>query len=274
MKMITRRGFSKLAGVTAGAILVPQLSQAQKDEPAKLPPSIAQLKSRKDEATPITLMERQERQERAQHLMRENKIDAIFLAGGTSLSYFTNIRWGNSERLFAAVLPAKGEAFFVCPAFEEERAREQIATGPAGVNASVLTWQEHEDPYRLVAAGLRDMGIGAGRLGVEERMNFVFSDGIAKAAPEVSLTSATPVTAGCRMIKSAPEPSDSAGLRGGVQGASAWDDAVRLCRADCSGVQQARLPRRGERKRCRVHGPSARVDEASSDPRGNDCADR
>src|SRR5579859_3979551 len=203
--MITRRDFSKLAGLAAGTMLAPPSSQTQKDESVKLPPSIAQLKSRKDEARPIALVERQERQERAQHLMHENKIDAIFLTGGTSLSYFTNVRWGNSERLFAAVLPAKGEAFFVCPAFEEERAREQIATGPAGANASVFTWQEDENPYRLVAAGLRDLGIGAGRLGVEERTNFVFSDGIAKAAPEVSLTSATPVTAGCRMIKSARE---------------------------------------------------------------------
>jgi Xaa-Pro dipeptidase len=205
MNMITRRDFSKLAGLTAGTILVPTESQSQETKATSLPPSLAQLKSRKSEARPIALVERQGRQDRARHLMRENKIDAIFLTGGTSLAYFTNVRWGNSERLFAAVLPAKGEAFFVCPAFEEERAREQIATGPAGVNASVLTWQEDEDPYRLVAAGLRDLGIGAGRLGVDERSNFVFSDGIAKAAPEVTLTSATPVTAGCRMIKSARE---------------------------------------------------------------------
>jgi len=203
--MITRRDFSKLAGLAAGTILVPSESQSPETKTTSLPPSIAQLKSRKSEARPIALVERQERQDRARHLMRDNKIDAIFLTGGTSLAYFTSVRWGNSERLFAAVLPVKGEAFFVCPAFEEERAREQIATGPAGVNASVLTWQEDEDPYRLVAAGLRDLGIGAGRLGVDERSNFVFSDGIAKAAPEVTLTSATPVTAGCRMIKSARE---------------------------------------------------------------------
>jgi Xaa-Pro dipeptidase len=205
MNMITRRDFSKLAGLSAGTILVPTEAQSQETKTTSLPPSIAQLKSRKSEARPIALVERQERQDRARRLMRDNKIDAIFLTGGTSLAYFTNVRWGNSERLLAAVLPAQGEAFFVCPAFEEERAREQIAAGPAGVNAGVLTWQEDEDPYRLVAAGLRDLGIGAGRLGVDERSNFVFSDGIAKAAPEVTLTSATPITAGCRMIKSARE---------------------------------------------------------------------
>jgi Xaa-Pro dipeptidase len=40
---------------------------------------------------------------------------------------------------------------------------------------------------------------------MEETVRFLFSDGIAKAAPQATLTSATPVTAGCRMIKSAHE---------------------------------------------------------------------
>src|SRR5437016_103451 len=191
--MITRRDFSKLTALATGTALITGHSQAEETKPANLPPSIAQLKSRKSEAKPITLAERQERLEHARQLMRENKLDAIFLTGGSSLSYFTNVRWGNSERLFAAVLPLKGEAFFVCPAFEEDRAREQIATGPAGANTDVLTWQEDENPYRLVAAGLRDLGLGTGRLGIDERTNFVFSDGIAKAAPEISITSATPV---------------------------------------------------------------------------------
>jgi Xaa-Pro dipeptidase len=203
--MITRRDFSKLAGLATGTALITGRSPAEQTKRAKLPPSIAQLKSRKSEAKPITLVERQDRQDRARQLMRDHKLDAIFLTGGSSLSYFTGVRWGNSERLFAAVLPVKGEAFFVCPAFEEDRAREQIATGPAGANASVLTWQEDENPYRLVAAGLRDLGISAGRLGIEERTNFVFSDGIAAAAPELSITSATPITAGCRVLKSAHE---------------------------------------------------------------------
>ena len=93
----------------------------------------------------------------------------------------------------------------MCPAFEEERAREQIAAGPLGANADVRTWQEDEDPYALVAAGLKDRGIGAGRLGIEEKTYFNFADGVAQAAPAVKITSATPVTAGCRMIKTVHE---------------------------------------------------------------------
>ena len=201
--MLTRRDFTKLAGLSAGAMLVPTPSSAQ--ETANLPPSIAQLKSRKSEAKPITTEERQQRLERARALMHESNIDAMLMIGGTSLVYFTNISWWNSERLFAAIIPVKGEPFYVCPAFEEDRAREQIAGGPGGSNPDIRLWQEDEDPYRLVAAGLKDRGIGSGRIGIEERTTFVFGDGVAKAAPQATMVSATPVTAGCRMVKSPHE---------------------------------------------------------------------
>src|SRR5579859_855359 len=145
--MLTRRDFTKLAGLGAGVACISLTADAQENKVANLPPSIAKLQSRKSEAKPITLDERQQRMERARLLMRDNNLDAIVLAGGTSLSYFTAIRWGNSERLFAAILPAKGDPFYVCPAFEDGRAREQIANGPGGNNPDVRTWQEDVDPY-------------------------------------------------------------------------------------------------------------------------------
>ena len=203
--MITRRDFNRLAGLSAATTFIPSSAAAQQHTTANVPTPIAQLQSRKGEAKPISVEERRLRQERARQLMHENNLDAVLMLGGTSLVYFTNVRWWNSERLFAAVLPAKGEAFYVCPGFEEDRAREQIANGPGGNNADVRTWQEDEDPYRLVAAGLKDRGISSGRIGIEERTTFVFSDGVAKAAPQVSIASAIPVTAGCRMIKTSHE---------------------------------------------------------------------
>src|SRR5271154_4906966 len=95
-----------------------------------LPPAIAALTNRRAEAHAIPLTERESRFERARSLMRANRIDAIALAGGTSLDYFTGIRWGNSERLFTFVLPQKGNPFYVCPAFEEERVRERMTQAP------------------------------------------------------------------------------------------------------------------------------------------------
>jgi Xaa-Pro dipeptidase len=211
--MISRRRFLKVGSVAAGAAMAsPPIfatARAANLDDASLPPSLAGLKSRKSEATPITRQERHERQERGRKLMSENDLDAIVLMAGTSLQYFTGIRWWGGERMFALVLPAKGAAFYVCPAFEEGRAREQIANAPdgeqAGGQADVRVWQEDENPYQRVAQGLRERGIAGGKLGIEETIHFVFTDGIAKAAPQVQITSATPVTAGCRMIKSAHE---------------------------------------------------------------------
>ena len=207
--MISRRDFFRIGGATAGVAAVsPSLAafaETQKAEDQPLPRSLARLQSRKSEAVPITRQERAARLERARTLMSGNSLDAILLMEGSSLRYFTGIRWWGDERLFALVLPAKGNAFYVCPAFEEGRAREQIAQSADGTQADVRTWQEDESPYQRVAQGLKERGISTGRLGIEETVRFVFLDGIAKAAPRATLTSATAVTAGCRMIKSAHE---------------------------------------------------------------------
>ncbi|MGA7376818.1 MAG: Xaa-Pro peptidase family protein, partial [Candidatus Sulfotelmatobacter sp.] len=205
----SRRRFLEVGGVGTVAALSPLaalglVQNGKSDEPSS-PPSLVGLKSRKGEATPITRQERSARLERSRQLMTENAIDAMVLMSGTSLNYFTGIRWWGGERMFAFVLPAKGSAFYVCPAFEEGRAREQIADAPDGERPDVRTWQEDESPYRLLAQGLKDSGMATGKLGIEETVRFFFADGIAKAAPQLTLTSATPVTAGCRMIKSAHE---------------------------------------------------------------------
>jgi Xaa-Pro dipeptidase len=203
--MISRRRFLEVGGASGVALITPSFVSTTTTDETSLPPSIAHLKSRKAEAQPITREERQDRQEQARKLMVENGLDAMVLTEGTSLRYFTGIRWWGGERLFALVLPAKGKAFYVCPAFEEGRAHEQIANAPNGSEADVRLWQEDESPYQLVAQGLKERGIAGGKIGMEETIRFVFTDGISKASPHSTLTSATPVTAGCRMIKSAHE---------------------------------------------------------------------
>src|SRR5262249_20342272 len=159
----------------------------------------------KDKARPITKEERATRLDKARQLMPSNEIDAILLMEGTSLNYFTGIRWWGGERFFAMILPAKGQPFYVCPAFEEVRAREQIADGPDGDGADVRTWQEDENPYPLVSQGLKDRELATATLGIEETVRFSFSNGVAKASPQTKIVNATAVTAGCRMIKSAHE---------------------------------------------------------------------
>jgi Xaa-Pro dipeptidase len=187
----------------SGAVLgVSSIAGGVEESHSALPPSISALKSMKEQAKPITMEERRARQEKARHLMESNHIDALLLMEGTSLDYFTGIRWWGGERLFAMVLPAKGTSFYVCPAFEEGRAREQMAMAPEGERSDVRNWQEDTNPYQMVAQGLRDLGISSGTVGMEETVRFLFSSEIAKAVPQAKIVSGTPVTAGCRMLKS------------------------------------------------------------------------
>jgi len=205
--MLTRRRLLCLTGAAAGLSVTrvsAQRGRSGAEPQGPLPPSIAALTSMRAKAKPITAQERRGRLDKARRLMAQQKIDAIILAGGTSLNYFTGIRWGNSERLFAVVIPKVGNPYIVTPAFEEDRTREQLAGGPME-HTDVAIWQEDESPFALVAQGLKDRGIATGRIGVEETTKFVFADTMGDAAPALKVVSATPVTAGCRMIKDAHE---------------------------------------------------------------------
>jgi Xaa-Pro dipeptidase len=168
-------------------------------------PAIAALKNRRAEAHPIPNEERLARVEHAQRLMRRNQLGAIALGGGTSLLYFSGVRWGVSERLFLMILPAQAQPFFVTPAFEKDRALELIGEGPFGQSARILTWEENVSPYPVVAMALKERGLATARIGMDERMPFVFASGIGQALPGATIVSATSVTAGCRMIKSTNE---------------------------------------------------------------------
>jgi Xaa-Pro dipeptidase len=219
---IDRRRFLLTSAVAAAATqAIPLIAQSRQTE--NLPPAIAALTSRRAETVPITLAEREQRLDRARTLMHQNSIDAIVIATGTSLNYFTGLRWGQSERFFCWALPAKGAPFIVCPVFEEGRVRERMdatpATLPSASTTRVYTWNEDEDPYKLLAKALKDSGIAtgkigsaggkigsaSGKIGVEERTQFVFADGIAHASPTLTVTSATPITYGCRGIKTPAE---------------------------------------------------------------------
>jgi Xaa-Pro dipeptidase len=160
------------------------------------------LKPLGDRAKPITPEEYQARVGRAQELLagQDPKLDALFLAPGSSLYYFTGVRWWPSERLLGVLIPQKGQPIVVCPGFEEGRFREQLR-----FPADVRVWQEDESPTRLAASALADRGMRTGRIGVEEATMFTFYDHLRQAAPGFEFTSGDPVTVACRGVKSRHE---------------------------------------------------------------------
>ncbi len=165
-----------------------------------LHPALAALKPMTAGVKPITKEERAARVQKAQQLMAANKISAIFLEGGSSMFYFTGVRWGLSERPFVCVIPQKGELAWVAPGFEEARARELVSK-----SAEVRVWQEDESPYRQIAGILKDRGAATGRVGIDERLRFFVFSGVRKESPATDFVDAEVITAGCRMIKGPTE---------------------------------------------------------------------
>ena len=196
---LSRRNFLlSAAAASAITLAAPSQSPAQ----TQTPESLFALKPLGDRVHPVTPDEFHARLLRGQELMGPGnpKFDAILIAPGTSLYYFTGIRWHLSERLLALVLPRSGQPILVCPGFEESRMRESLCCP-----AEVRVWQEDESPSKLIVGALSDRGIRAGRVGIEETCFFTFFDLFRAAGPAYETVSADPLTIACRAHKSPHE---------------------------------------------------------------------
>jgi Xaa-Pro dipeptidase len=198
----SRREFLKGTAAASALALMPQNAGRPAAGAESLPEAFSGLKPLGSRVHPITAEEYRGRLQHAQKLMSElaPKYDALFVAPGTSLYYFTGIRWGMSERLLALILPRTGDPIVVVPAFEEGRMREKLQ-----FPAEVRIWQEDQSPTKIAAEALADRGTRTGRIGVEETAPFTFYDHLRAAAPGFECVSADPITIACRGHKSAHE---------------------------------------------------------------------
>jgi Xaa-Pro dipeptidase len=199
---ISRRALFQTAAAGAAAAAdrrAGALPANAQHSPENLPPAFASLKPLGERVKPIRTEEFQARIARAQQLMASAtpRFEALYVTPGTSLSYFTGIRWGLSERIVAALVPRSGDPLLICPAFEEGRLHEQLRWP-----IEVRVWQEDESPYALAAKWLAERGIRSGLVGVEETTRYAFFEGLRRASPSLDFASADPVTIGCRAQKS------------------------------------------------------------------------
>ncbi|MCX8477577.1 MAG: Xaa-Pro peptidase family protein [Sphingomonas sp.] len=189
---LSRRALIRSAGAVP-LLALPGLLRAEE-------PDVSELKDITTGAAPIGREERLARIARAQALMKAAGIGAVLIEPGSSLIYFTGVRWGRSERLTAVVLPVEGEPCIVTPFFEEPSVRESLA-----IPAQVRVWQEDQDPLAVVAGFLKERKLAARPIGVEETVRYFAVDGLQRALPGAKIVSANPIVRGCRMIKTAPE---------------------------------------------------------------------
>jgi len=158
---------------------------------------LAAMTSMRGSVPPIGVDERLKRVARAQALMQEKGIDAIWLDISSSLTYFTGLSMRRTERLHGAILPAKGEIVYASPAFEAEKLKTMLTFGD-----KIAVWEEDEDPTALVADTIRSFGFSRGTVGVDEATPFFTFDGLRRAANSFTFVNGSEITAGCRMIKS------------------------------------------------------------------------
>ncbi|WP_417704972.1 M24 family metallopeptidase [Pseudomonas sp.] len=167
--------------------------------------ALARLQNMMAGAQPISEAEYQTRIARAQALMREQDVAALFLAAGSNLQYFTGVQWHASERMVGAILPASGALEYLAPAFEEGTVRDfQVVPG------AINTWQEHQSPYVLLLDCLKRLGIlpndGAQpKVGLCSSLPFFMFEGIRQLTSGYRFVDAGGITTACRQAKSPAE---------------------------------------------------------------------
>ena len=195
--MLSRRSF--LWGASAATLLSSRLSFS-KAAPPHGHSEAAALKSLAGGAKPISPDERQARLSKVQGLMQQQKVAALLIEPGSSLEYFTGIRWHRSERTTVAVIPASGDILVVTPAFEEPSVRETLR-----VPGDVRPWDEHESPFERIVQALKDRGVSSGTVAAESTMRFFIIAGIRQVSAGYDIVPADALVRACRLIKSPAE---------------------------------------------------------------------
>jgi Xaa-Pro dipeptidase len=153
-----------------------------------------------DAPAPISEAERAQRRDKAQRLMKQLGFAATLIEPGANMTYFAGIDWGRSERLFAFLLPQAGRPVVISPAFEQQRAEDQV-----NGRFEIRVWQEDQNPQALVADVMKDWGASTGRLAIDPTARtFVFTE-LALARPGMQFGTAAIIINQCRGVKSAHE---------------------------------------------------------------------
>ncbi len=158
----------------------------------------ARLKRWPTQAAPISTAEYQQRIEHARVLMQAQGVDALLVNAGTSLRYFAGVPWGATERLVALLITRSGEPVMICPVFEEGSLDAVLR-----IPTDKRLWEEHDDPYALVAQVLCERN--AGRLALDPGAAFGIHTGLSRHLDAAHISDATAIIDGCRMCKSPAE---------------------------------------------------------------------
>ncbi|NUN48584.1 MAG: aminopeptidase P family N-terminal domain-containing protein, partial [Candidatus Brocadiae bacterium] len=134
--------------------------------------------------------------------------EAFLCLPGTGFHYLTGVPAHRSERLIALLVPAEGQPELICPAFERDRLSENRLL------AEIRTWEEHENPFRLVADRLSRPRTRARTVLLEGTTDVVTRARLARADERLDLVPDEDVMDALRSRKS---PAETALLRHAIR---------------------------------------------------------
>lgn len=190
MTVVSRRSFLSLTAA-GGAILAAGLETRAAGAASGSPAA---------SAAPITAAEHEARLAKLQSLMQREKVAALLVEAGSSLEYFTGIRWWRSERTTAALIPASGRTIVVTPFFEMPSIQESLK-----VQADIRPWHEDQSPFARIADAMKASAL-EGPLAVEWTTRFFIVDHTkAVSGFGREIVSGEALVNACRTIKSPAE---------------------------------------------------------------------
>lgn len=144
---------------------------------------------------PIDQVEYTLRRNKLKTILKETQVKYYIMEPGTSMIYFTGVKWKQSERAFLYVISQEGQDFYVCPKFEETKALENIK------NQKIVTWNENESPFTILRNNLEFDNSTKVAIAPETRL--FIRDGIDSI--QVQTINGFPLESRIRMIKSEKE---------------------------------------------------------------------
>lgn len=144
---------------------------------------------------PIEQAERETRLAALRQSMDRAGAGAVLLGATSSLRYFTGMSWHPSERFCGALVHAD-RLEYIAPRFELDKVAQII-----GVPGEILTWEEQEDPYRLIA----DRVAAPKRLAVDDQIALFMFLALRRTFGDERLTDAGPQINALRRLKSPAE---------------------------------------------------------------------
>jgi Xaa-Pro dipeptidase len=148
---------------------------------------------------PISQAERLARIAGLQARLVRDGVKAAWLDASTSLTYYTGLSLGLSERIHGALVPSVGALIYVSPQFEAPKLRSLLT-----IAGEIAVWEEDECPYDLIAARVAAFDAPGAGLALDPATPFVFASALMNAVAG-PVTSSQPMISAQRQLKSAAE---------------------------------------------------------------------